>query len=136
MGFVWSRSTSDQVRGALWDLVHNHFDDDACVDALHAIQTLLQDTRVSALATHELLHSARGVSSVVRCLNNIEEDVMLAAAQVAFVLLDACPPAQDEFLRLGGLASLSGCMHDYNVRLAQRCCSPFPQLCAVCGLVV
>ena len=109
-------SITDELSSAMWDLTHNHFDDDVCVDALNRLLALLEDPMAAVIAKHALLHLRFGVPRVVQCLNNIEEGVMLAACRCAYALLLDCPAAQRSFLAEGGLPALSGCMHDYNVR--------------------
>ena len=60
------------------------------------------------------MHSQTTLGMLMRCLSNIDEEVLEAACDALFCLLNRSPPARLLFLRRRGIAELNECLCDYN----------------------
>ena len=61
------------------------------------------------------MHGTRTLGMLLRCLSNIDEEVLEAACDALFCLLNRSPPARLLFLRRRGIAELNECLSWYQV---------------------
>ena len=91
----------------------NHYHSDEVVKAL---QQLTRAVAMSFEAPYLLvhMHGTQTLELALRCLSNIDEDVLLHACLALYALIQRSPPARILFLRKQGIAELAECLRDYN----------------------
>ena len=91
----------------------NHYHSDEVVKAL---QLLTRSVASKEEAPYLLVHM-RGTQTMellLRCLSNIDEEVLYHACLALYALIQRSPPARLLFLRKQGIAELAECLRDYN----------------------
>merc|ERR1740136_469388 len=63
------------------------------------------------------MHGTRTLGMLLRCLSNIDEEVLASACDALFCLLNRSPPARLLFLRRRAIAELNDCLRDYNTAI-------------------
>ena len=61
------------------------------------------------------MHGTRTLGMLLRCLSNIDEEVLASACDALFCLLNRSPPSRLLFLRRRGIAELNECLSWYKV---------------------
>ena len=94
----------------------NHFHSDEVVKGLRLISSALCScAEAPYLMLH--MHGTRTLGMLLRCLSNIDEEVLASACDALFCLLNRSPPARLLFLRRRAIAELNDCLRDYNTAI-------------------
>ena len=142
---------SVSVLSVLGAMAANHSDEALTLGGLHKLTTAVARDACSQTALYELLFGLGGSGPVllVRCLQNIDEGIMLSAARLLAVLLqrdeETAPlplvwALRRMVLSTDGTEALLGCAADYNAdirRAAYACLAHLaqdPQDSGVCAL--
>ena len=85
-------------------------------EVVKALQQLTRAVARSFEAPYLLvhMHGTQTLELALRCLSNIDEDVLLHACLALYALIQRSPPARILFLRKQGIAELAECLRDYN----------------------
>ena len=60
------------------------------------------------------MHGTQTLELMIRCVSNIDEEVLSHACLACHALIQRSPPARILFLRKQGIAELAECLRDYN----------------------
>jgi len=94
----------------------NHHHSDEVVKALRIIaRGLCASDEAPYLLVH--MRGTQTLEALLRCLSNIDEEVLLAGCCALYALIQRSPPARLLFLRKNGIAELSECLRDYNTAI-------------------
>lgn len=92
----------------------NHFHADEVAKGLRLLTHLLASEEE---APYLFIHMNGALDLLLRCLSNIDEEVLYAACCALFCLISRSPPARLLFLRKRGIGQLLDCVHDYNTAI-------------------
>ena len=94
----------------------NHFHADEVVKALLLLsRALCSDKETPYLLLH--MHGTQTLELLLRCLSNIDEEVLRHACDALYCLISRCEPARLLLLRRRGIADLAECLRDYNTAI-------------------
>ena len=63
------------------------------------------------------MHGTQTLELLLRCLSNIDEEVLRHACDALYCLISRCEPARLLLLRRRGIADLAECLRDYNTAI-------------------
>ena len=119
----WYSTIMDESR----DLHLYHYDEEACVYSLNALEQVLQEgTEVQ----HFFINIRGAVELLVQNVNQIAESVMRAACAATHSLLLGNSITQQAFLKRAGLRALSDCLHDYDIKVRLLALQSIAILCS------
>ena len=91
----------------------NHHHSDEVVKALQLLtRSVASKEEAPYLLVH--MHGTQTLELMLRCLSNIDEEVLYHACLALYALIQRSPPARILFLRKQGIAELAECLRDYN----------------------
>ena len=96
------------------DLHLYHYDEEACVYSLKALEHVLQEGRE---VQHFFINIRGAVELLVQNVNQIDQNVMRAACSATHSLLLGNSITQQAFLKRGGMHALADCLHDYDIKV-------------------
>ena len=106
----WYSTIMDESR----DLHLYHYDEEACVYSLKALEHVLQEGRE---VQHFFINIRGAVELLVQNVNQIDQNVMRAACSATHSLLLGNSITQQAFLKRGGMHALADCLHDYDIKV-------------------
>ena len=91
----------------------NHYHSDEVVKSLKLLaRSLPSKGEAPYLLVH--MHGTQTLELMIRCVSNIDEEVLSHACLACHALIQRSPPARILFLRKQGIAELAECLRDYN----------------------
>ena len=91
----------------------NHYHSDEVVKALQLLtRSVYSKEEAPYLLVH--MHGTQTLELMLRCLSNIDEEILFHACLALYALIQRSPPARILFLRKQGIAELAECLRDYN----------------------